>query len=197
MNARDVTIVTSPSAPDAHLLLAGEPFAAEALGVADHGVELGVGDRLEHARRLGEIGGKRLFDQHRHAALDRCEDRLDMQMLVGGDDGGGDFRPRQQLAMAGGDEIGADARADIAAAIVIELGDADPFHRGMARRHFAAEQADAAGADNGEADALGVLLHTFKPARFLRLSSAMPEIVSLESGRSTGSLRSADRSAAL
>ena len=120
-----------------------------------------------------------------------------MQMLVGGDDGGGDFRPRQQLAMTGGDEIGADARADIAAAIVIELGNADPFHRRMARRHFAAEQPDAAGADDGEADALGGLLHTFNPARFLRLSSAMPEIVSLESGRSIGSLRSADRSAAL
>src|SRR6185437_10642853 len=39
--------------------------------------------------------------------------------------------------------------------------------------------------------------HTFSPARFLAFSSAMPEIVSLDSGRSTGSLRSADRSAAL
>ncbi len=118
-------------------------------------------------------------------------------MLVGGDDGAGDFRPRQQFAMAGGDEIGADLGADIAAAIVIELGDADPFDRGMARRHFAAEQADAAGADDGEADALGALSHTFSPARFFCLSSAMPEIVSLVSGRSIGSLRSADRSAAL
>jgi hypothetical protein len=190
-------MVTSPSAPDAHLLLAGEPFAAEALGVADHGVELGVGDRVEHAGGLREIGGERFFDQHRHAALDRGQHRLDVQVLVGGDDRAGDFRPRQQLAVTGGDEIGADAGCDVAAAIVIELGDADPFDRGMARRHFAAEQADAAGADNGKPDALGAFLHTFNPARFLALSSAMPEIVSLVSGRSTGALRSADRSAAL
>jgi hypothetical protein len=51
--------------------------------------------------------------------------------------------------MAGGDEIGADARADVTAAIVIELGNANPFDGGMARRHFAAEQSDAAGADDG------------------------------------------------
>ena len=78
-----------------HLLLAGEPFAPEALGIADHGVKLGVGDRLEHARRLRKIGGKRLFDQHRHAALDRRQNRIDVKMLVGGDDRGGHFRPRQ------------------------------------------------------------------------------------------------------
>ena len=103
----------------------------------------------------------------------------------------------KQRAVIGGDEIGADARGDVAAAIVIELGNADPFHRRMARRRLAAEQTDAAGADDGKTDALGVLLHTFRPARFRCLSSAMPEIVSLDSGRSTGALRSADRSAAL
>ena len=181
----------------AHLLLAGEPFAPEALGVADDGIELGVGDRLEHARGLGEIGRERLFDQHRHAALDRRQDRIDMQMLVGGDDGAGDFRPRQEFAMTGGDEVGADVRADIAAAIMIEFGDADPFDRGMAHRHFAAEQPDAAGADDGKPNAFGGFFHTFNPARFFAFSSAMPEIVSLVSGRSIGSLRSADRSAAL
>ena len=181
----------------ADLLLAGEPFPAEALGIADDGVELGVGDRFQHAGRLGEIGGEGLLNQHRHATLDRGQDRLDMQMLVGSNDGAGDFRSRQQLAMAGGDEIGADARRDVAAAIVIELGDADPLHRRMARRHLAAEQADAAAADDGKADALGVSFHTFSPARFFAFSSAMPEIVSLLSGRSIGALRSAERSAAL
>src|SRR5437660_401921 len=94
-------------------------------------------------------------------------------------------------------EIGANARGDVAAAIVIKFGNADPFHRRMARRRLAAEQPDAAGADNRKTHALGVLLHTFKPARFRCLSSAMPEIVSLVSGRSTGALRSADKSAAL
>ena len=71
----------------AHLLLGREPAAAEALRVADDGVELGVGDCLEHALRLGKVGGERLLDQHRHAALDRGQDRLDVQVLVGGDDG--------------------------------------------------------------------------------------------------------------
>src|SRR5580693_8974714 len=99
--------------------------------------------------------------------------------------------------MTGGDEIGADAGRDITTTIMVELGDADPFHRRMPRRHFAAEQADPAGADDGQPDAFGVLLHTFSPARFLALSSAMPEIVSLVRGRSMGSLRSADKSAAL
>src|ERR1700731_18885 len=99
--------------------------------------------------------------------------------------------------MTGGDEIGADAGRDVAAAIVIELCNTDPFHCRVPRRHLAAKQADPAGADDGQPDALGVLLHTFSPARFFCLSSAMPEIVSLVSGRSTGSLRSADKSAAL
>ena len=66
----------------------------------------------------------------------------------------------KQFAMTGGDEIGADARADIAAAIMIEFGDADPFHRRMARRHLAAEQPDPAGADDGKPDAFGGFFHT-------------------------------------
>src|SRR6516165_3371532 len=97
----------------------------------------------------------------------------------------------------GGDEVGADARGNVAAAIVIELGNADPSHRGLARSHLAAKQSDAPGADDGKPDAFGVLLHTLRPARLRCLSSAIPEIVSLVSGRSIGSLRSADKSAAL
>src|SRR5215469_13573466 len=118
-------------------------------------------------------------------------------MLVGGDDRRRHFRSRQQRAVIGGDEVGADPRGDIAAAIMIELGNPDPLHRGMARRDLAAKQPDAAGADDGKPDAFGVLLHTLRPARLRCLSSAIPEIVSLLSGKSIGSLRSADRSAAL
>ena len=109
----------------------------------------------------------------------------------------GHLRPRQQLAMAGGDEIGADASPDVATAIVVEFGDADPFHRGMTHGHLAAKQADAAGANNGKPDTLRGFFHTFSHARFFAFSSAMPEIVSLVSGKSIGSLRSAERSAAL
>jgi len=56
MNAREVTMVTPPRAAS-HLLLAGKPFPAEALGVADHGIEPGVGDGLEQVRRLRQIRG--------------------------------------------------------------------------------------------------------------------------------------------
>ena len=49
----------------AHLLLGRQPFAAEALGIADDRVELRVRDRLEHARGLRELGRERLLDQHR------------------------------------------------------------------------------------------------------------------------------------
>ena len=103
----------------------------------------------------------------------------------------------EQLDVALGDEIGVDLRRHFAGAVGVLLGEADPLDRGMPRRDFAAEQADAAAADDGEADALGGVLHEFTPARLRALSSAMPEIVSLVSGRSIGSLRSADRSAAL
>ena len=80
-----------PERAGAHLLLAGEPFAAEALRVADHRVDLGVLDDLEHAGGLREVGRERLLDQQRNAALGRREDRLDMQVLVGRDDRAGDL----------------------------------------------------------------------------------------------------------
>src|SRR5579883_495183 len=120
-----------------------------------------------------------------------------MQMFIGANKRRGDFGPRQKLAMAGGEIVGANPRRDIAAAVVVEFGDADPLDRGMPRRHLAAKQADPAGANDGEADAFGVPFHAFNPARLRCLSSAMPEIVSLVSGSSIGSLRSADKSAAL
>src|SRR5687768_3629717 len=82
-----------------------------------------------------------------------------MQVLVGGDDGGVDLGPPQQLAMIGRDELGADRLGHPLAALRILLGDADPFDRRMARRHLAAEEADAAGADDGETDALSRLSH--------------------------------------
>src|SRR5512139_239588 len=99
--------------------------------------------------------------------------------------------------MALGNEIGADPRPDFAGTVGVFLSQADPFNSRVARRHFAAEQAHAAAADDREADAFGGFLHWFTPARIFCLNSAMAEIVSFVSGRSTGSLRSAERSAAL
>src|SRR6185437_11207055 len=99
--------------------------------------------------------------------------------------------------MALRNKIGVDLRRDFSGAIRVFLGEADPFYRRVARRHFAAEQTDTPATDDGEADILGGIFHMLSPARFFTLSSAMPEIVSLVNGRSTGSLRSADKSAAL
>ena len=184
----------------AHLLLAGEPFAPEALGVADHRVDLGVLDRLQHLGGLREVGRERLLDQQRNAALDRGHDRIDVQVLVGRDDRAGDLRPLQQLDVALRDEIGADPRRDFAGAVRVLLGKPDPFHRRMAVRHLAAEQPDPAAADDGEPDFCGLRSHFciagLSPALYRAFRSAIAAIVSLVSGRFTGSPRSAERSAA-
>ena len=119
-----------PERAGAHLLLAGEPFAAEALGVADDRVDPGILDDLEHARRLRQVGRERLLDQQRNAALGGGEDRLDMQVLVGRDDGAGDFGALEQLDVALRDEIGADLRRDFAGAVRVLLGEPDPFTAG-------------------------------------------------------------------
>ena len=97
----------------AAFLLGRQPAPTEALGIADHGVELGVLDRLQHARGFVEAGGERLLDQHRNAALERRHDRIDVQVLVGGDDGAGHFRPLEQFDVALRDEIGADLRRQL------------------------------------------------------------------------------------
>ena len=118
-------------------------------------------------------------------------------MLVGADDRGRYLRPLEQLDVALRDEIGADFRAYFARTVRILLGKANPFDRRMARGHLAAEKPHAAAADDRKADAFGGLLHWFTPARIFCLNSAMAEMVSFVSGKSTGSLRSADKSAAL
>ena len=112
---------------------------------------------LQHPRGFGEIGRERLLDQHRNAALDGGHDRIDMKMFVGRDDDGVHFGTPQQFAIIGGDEIGADLVGDQLGACRVLLGDADPVDGRVARRDFAAEQADTAGADDREADALSLL----------------------------------------
>ena len=76
-------------------------------------------------------------------------------MLVGRDDRAGRLRSRQQLAVIGGDEVGADPGSDRFAAVVVALSDADPLHRWVPRRDLAAKQPDPARPDDGEPDAAG------------------------------------------
>src|SRR5262249_32614755 len=113
-------------------------------------------------------------------------------MLVARDDRTGHFRPLEQLAVILRDEIGADFLGDEEPAVVILLRNPDPLHRRVARRDLAAKQADPAGADDGEPERLCLLSHALASA-----ISTTAESASLESGRSTGWLRSADRSAAV
>src|SRR5262249_27133958 len=101
------------------------------------------------------------------------------------------------LDMALRHKIRADLRPHFSSAVRVLFGEPDPLNSRMARRNLTTEQSDAAATDNREADSLCRRLHWFTPARIFCLNSAMAEIVSLVSGRSTGSFRSADRSAAL
>ena len=110
-------------------------------------------------RGLREVGRERLLDQQRNAALGRREDRLDVQMLVGRDDGAGDLGAPQQLDVALRHEIGADLRRDLAGAVRVLLGEPDPLHRRMTVRDLAAEQPDAAAADDRETELFGLRSH--------------------------------------
>ena len=196
MKAREVTSVTSPERAGAHLLLAGEPLAAEALRVADDRVDPGVLDDLQHLGGLRQIRRERLLDQQRNAALGGREDRLDMQVLIGGDDRAVDLGSAEQLDMALRDEIRTDLAGDFAGAVRVLFGQADPFHGRMTVRDLAAEQPDASAADDRDAEFFCLRSQLFNPARIFCLNSAICEIVWLVSGRSTGSFRSAERSAA-
>ena len=88
-------------------LLDREEAAAEALGVADHGVDPRVLDRVQDLLRLARVGGERLLDEQIEAALDRGERRRRMVVLVGRDDHRGDLGAREQLGEALGEEVGA------------------------------------------------------------------------------------------
>jgi len=88
-----------------------------------------------------------------------------VQVLVGRDQGGRDLAAAQELAVIGGDEIGADAAGDVGAAVGVPLRDADPFDRWMARRNLAAEQPDPPRSHDGEPDALGFSSHCETPVR--------------------------------
>src|SRR5262249_57413462 len=118
-------------------------------------------------------------------------DRIDVEMLVGCDDGAGDLRALEQFAMILGDEVGADLLGDMQAAVMVLLGDADPLHGRMACRDLAAKQSHPAGADDGEPDAFYLPSHRLPPT-----ISATAESAAFDSGRPTGSFRSPAGSAA-
>ena len=58
-------------------------------------------------------------------------------------------------SQVGRDEVGADPRRDLLAAVGARLRDTDPVDVPMPGRDLTADEADPAGADDREADALG------------------------------------------
>src|SRR5262249_56013840 len=120
-------------------------------------------------------------------ALDRGHDRIDVEMLVGGDDGAGDLRALEQLAKILGDEVGADLFRDMQAAVMVLLSDADPLHGRMARCDFAARQSDPAAAADGDPDAFWLSSHRLPPT-----ISATAESAAFDSGRAARPLRAAE-----
>jgi hypothetical protein len=148
----------------AHLLLAYQPLAPEALRITNNRVELGILDGLEQTGRLAEIGGERLLDQHWKATLDARDDWIDVQVLVSGNDCRGHLGALQQFAMIGGDKIGPDPFGDELAAFRILLGHANPFDSGVAGRNFAPDKANAPSPDDRKADALSRPSHVGLPS---------------------------------
>ena len=78
-------------------------------------------------------------------------------MLIGGDDRRGNFGALQQLVIIRSHEIGAYLLRNELRAIGLDLGQTDEVDLRVPRRDFAAEEPDATGADDREADSLGRL----------------------------------------
>jgi hypothetical protein len=114
-------------------------------------------------------------------------------MLVRGDNHGVDLGAREELAVIRGDEISAAFLANDLAALRIDFRDADPVDGRMASGQFTADEADAAGTDDRKTDALCLFPgHSGYPYR-----AAAATARDSGNGSDTGSLRSADRSAAM
>src|SRR5262249_55047142 len=123
--------------------------------------------------------------------------RINVQVLVRAYNRGGHLGPLEQLNVTLRNKIRADLGAHLPGAVRGLFGETDPLNGRMASRNLAAEHDYTAAAAHVDGNTLGRFLHWFTPARNLCLNSAMAEIVSLVSGKSAGSFRSAERSAAL
>src|SRR5205814_485215 len=122
-----------------------------------------------------------LVDQESQLALEHGEDGIDVKVLVGRDDRSRHLRAREELAVVVGHEVRADFFPDELRAIGLDLGEADKVDLRVTRGDFAAEQTDPPSSDDGEADALGVLLWHFND-RPLKDSSPGAIAIHLGSG---------------
>ena len=158
MKAREVTMRDLAQRAGADLFLRHQPAAAEALGVADHGVDAGLldgGERAADSARSVASGFSISIGSLRCATADstgstcRCSSVETTTALTSGRASSS----RKSVVTKSAPHL----LAHDFAALGVHLGDADPVHLGVARGELAADQADAAGADDGEADLLGLL----------------------------------------
>ena len=105
--------------------------------------------------------------------LDGGEDRVDMQMLVRGDDHCVYFGSVQKFPEIPGYKIGIALVLQEVKAVLLKIRDPDEIHHRVASGDLAAEQADAARPDDREADSLRLLFQVISipgarpPARYV------------------------------
>ncbi len=147
--------------------------------IADHRVHSGFLDGREDTLGIREPGCKRLLDQERELALHRGENRSYVQVFVGCDDRCRHLGAREQLLVVVGHEISADFFPDEFCAIGFDLCEPDEVDLRVTRGDFAAEQADTASADDGQAYTSGVLLWHFndRPSK-----DSSPGTIAIHSG---------------
>ena len=131
----------------------------EPVGVAHHGVDAGVFDRLQHPGGVPGIGRQRLFDEQIEPALAGGQQRADMGVLVGRDDRRRDLRALQQLVVVGGEEIGLGVLGKPLTDLRVGVAQAEPADAGIVPRQLRPDAADRAAADNGQADLLSLWFH--------------------------------------
>ena len=154
MNARATTVVDLADAALDELLADALEATPEALRVADHGVDLSRFDGPEHALGVEGVGRERLLDEQRVPMLDAGEDRLDVPVLVGGDDHRRDLGTRDQVAEVARSVVRLHVAGERAHDLLVEVAEAEPADGGVLARQFGADAPDGAAADDGEADLL-------------------------------------------
>src|SRR5262249_908048 len=125
------------------------------------------------------------------AIADRGQDRVHVQVLVGGHDHGVDLWPRHELAVVLRHKIGADLVGHEPPTVVVLLCDPDPLDGWMARGGAAAKQPYSSSTNDAEPDLLRL-----PDAGHDLLISAIRAACSFDSGNGTGPSISAERSAA-
>ncbi len=127
--------------------------APEALGVADHHIGMALLHRAQHLGGTDRVGGERLLDEQRVALPHGGEHRVDVLVLVGGDDHRGHLGAGEQLLEVAGDEVGGGVGGQRPGDLVVEVAEAEPAERRVLAGQLYADPPDGPAADHRQADA--------------------------------------------